>query len=873
MLVGRQVDIATDGGPALTAALEAATYGYWTADHDGRLTYASEPFLRMLGRGSDEVLGDGWTQWLAPEVRNLNELAWRTAVRLGQPFERNHVFLTSEGGRKSVLVRANPYEGGWAGLFLEGPSEPEAARPTEIQVRPILEGTTDAFVAMDREFRFTYVNRVASAMIQRSPESIIGLSNWDVYPQLKGTRIEEQYHHALETQQSVHFEHWIPEHDIWLELHIYPSEEGLSVFFRDVSERKRAEARLEIALSGARAAIWEWDFASGRVDWSPQMYDLVGFPRGEVPSSETWFERMHPDDHRWVREEMMRRIEDEDELETIVRVRHTTLGYRYLASFVRVVRDSEGVPIRLVGMNQDVTERQEAEADLLRILDSMPNIAWALDSDQQLAYLNRRYREFAGMEEELIPAAKSWAIVVHPDDRDEAHRSYHAAVQGSGAWEHELRLRRFDGEYRWHLSRLVPMRDSEGRIVRYFGTSTDIHEQKTRQETLGFLLRLTEEMRGAETPEEIMERAGRMLGERLGVDRCLYADVEPDLSFTVEIEYLRRGAPLVGRHRLSDFGEQICRELSGSGRVIFDSLADIEGAEIRDLLRNVGIEATISLSLARAERIVAIVAIHQSTPRHWEPEEIQLVEMFADRCWAEVQRARALRELRELNVELERRVDERTRELEGFTYTVSHDLRAPLRAIVATSRLLQEDAGPRLSSSEQELLDRQIRNARHLATLIDDLLKLSRISRQEMIRTHVDLTEMARKIAGDISGVDFEIGSGLKADGDPVLLQFVLLNLFENAAKFSPHGGTVRLGRSHDAFYVQDEGVGFDPQYAEKIFRPFERLVRQDEYPGTGIGLANVKRIVERHGGRVWAESSPGQGATFWFTLGAEGEQ
>lgn len=235
------------------------------------------------------------------------------------------------------------------------------------------------------------------------------------------------------------------------------------------------------------------------------------------------------------------------------------------------------------------------------------------------------------------------------------------------------------------------------------------------------------------------------------------------------------------------------------------------------------------------------------------------------------------RELVRLNTDLERRVQERTRELEaanremeGFNYTVAHDLRGPLRTIVSTAKILTEETRETLSAEHLRLLDRQAVNATHLARLLDDLLVYSRISRQDVRREEIDLTDLAHRVADSACegrGADMRIEGDLQTVADPSLIRLVLQNLLENACKFSPQGGTITFGRESGAFFVRDTGVGFDMTYARKLFEPFERLVRQDEFPGTGIGLANVKRVVERHGGRIWAYSEPGKGATFWFTL------
>ena len=249
------------------------------------------------------------------------------------------------------------------------------------------------------------------------------------------------------------------------------------------------------------------------------------------------------------------------------------------------------------------------------------------------------------------------------------------------------------------------------------------------------------------------------------------------------------------------------------------------------------------------------------------------------------ERERAQEALREAAALLEQRVKDRTadldrsnQDLQGFTHSVAHDLRSPLRTIISTSRLLQDEAGANLSAEHLAMLDRQAASASRLGHLIDDLLKFAQLSNHPYALKSVDLTEMARQLSSGLAEwfpertLEFVVEDGLSAEGDASALRMVLQNLIENAAKFSPEGGTISVGRQpagDQAFFVRDEGIGFDMRYSNKLFMPFERLVRDDDFPGTGIGLANVKRIVERHHGKVWAESEPGSGSTFFFTLHA----
>ena len=227
-------------------------------------------------------------------------------------------------------------------------------------------------------------------------------------------------------------------------------------------------------------------------------------------------------------------------------------------------------------------------------------------------------------------------------------------------------------------------------------------------------------------------------------------------------------------------------------------------------------------------------------------------------------------------------------DLEAFSYSVSHDLRAPLRAVQGYVTILEDDFGARLDAEPRRLLGVIQDRARRMEQLIEDLLAFSRLGRQRLAVTSVPLDDLVRQSLDDLRPacdgreVRFEVGPLGRAEGDPALLRQVLANLLGNAIKFTRgrHPAVVEVGRRGEAegaaYYVRDNGVGFDRERAEKLFGVFQRFHSAAEYEGTGVGLAIVQRVVERHGGRVWAESAPGEGATFYFTLpggnGARGE-
>lgn len=471
----------------------------------------------------------------------------------------------------------------------------------------------------------------------------------------------------------------------------------------------------------------------------------------------------------------------------------------------------------------------------------MAHIAWTAAPDASVLWFNRRFYDYTGLPDGAA-VGWDWSIVIHPDDLQTLVQHVYRSIQTGEELRCESRVKRHDGEMRWLLIQAVPVRNGQGEILRWLGTATDIHDRIQAEDAL---------RRSEERLRAIID----------GAEEFAIILMDPNLDIT---EWNLGAENIFGWSRDEAIGQ--------NGRIIFTqedvkcrapdmekTIAEKEGrsADERWHLRKDG-------SRLWGSGIMTALCNEDKTTKGF----VKVLRDGTDR--------------RQMEQELEKRVRERTseleaanKEMEGFTYSVSHDLRAPLRAIVATSRILLDESKEKLNPEERNLLKRQAENANKMATLIDDLLRLSRIGRQEMQVVPFDFSDLARSVTMELerpANIAIEIQDGLEAAGDPKLVRLALGNLIDNACKFTPQGGSVKVGQRASpfglAFYVEDQGIGFDQKYEPKLFLPFERLHGDTDFPGTGIGLANVKRIIERHGGKVWAESAgAGKGATFYFTL------
>ena len=453
----------------------------------------------------------------------------------------------------------------------------------------------------------------------------------------------------------------------------------------------------------------------------------------------------------------------------------------------------------------------------------------------------------------------------------------------SGGWAGEVNGRRACDGAPVHLGGSIIVMEEGGLIF----VCRDITEQKEAETALRQYAQRLENLReidqailSAQSPEAIAEAALQRMWHVVPCVRSSVVLFDDDHTEGEVLAYFHDGDTRLGNDlRFPMEAFRVTETLQQGGVEVVTDIEAVTPTRILRRLKDEGIRSYVSIPLMVDGRLIGQVNLGADQHGAFGGEYLRIAREVTNQIAIAIRQARLLEQVQEQTERLEQRVAERTAELESFTYSVSHDLRTPLRAIDGFARLLREQYAHQLDEEGQRLLDVVYDSAQKMGTLIDGLLALSRMGRRDMHRRVVDVGALVRDVVDDVlrteeeRAIEIDIGDLPHARGDRSMLQQVFTNLLSNAVKFTRNESPaqIRVGgevRDDEVVYtVADNGAGFDMAYASKLFGVFQRLHDEAEFEGTGVGLAIVERIVTRHDGRVWAEGAVGDGATFSVAL------
>jgi PAS domain S-box-containing protein len=756
------------------------------------------------------------------------------------------------------------------GNFIERKHSEQALRASEERFRSLVEHSSDIIVTTDVQGAISYVSLsvehvlgyCASDLIQTSifdnihlddlPEARVQFANVVANPHTTfSIECRQQHHDGTWRLLDITATNYLDNAAI----------RAIVLNAWDITERRQMEQELRSSEERFRSMVQNSNDIITILDGkgivlyeSLSLKRVLGYETEEVLGQSALM-MVHPEDEPVAEAFMARLLQSPQEnFDVELRYKHKDGSWRLLEVTARNFLDDPNIAGVVVN-SRDITVRRRIEQELrdseerYRLVALATNDVmwdWNLETDQ-IRWNESLYTAFGHNPVGGLTSGTWWKNHVHPSERMVVVDGITEAQRGSDQfWYDEYRLLRADGTYAHVTDRGYLVRDADGRAVRMIGAMTDFTEQKRTEENLREALEelsriytQSTDMIGVVSTSHFM-RVNPAFEQILGYTeheilampfaQLIHPD---DLKATMmEVERLTREA----RPAIEFENRYRCKD--GSYRWIeWNSTPYVNGA--------------------------SYVIGRDITERYTTQEQI-----------------------RALNAELEQRVIERTaqlvavnKELEAFSYSVSHDLRAPLRAIDGFSHALLEDYNEQLPDEAQHFLARIRAGTQRMGQLIDDMLNLSRLTREEMRIETVDLSRIARALVNELQEaeparqVEVVIADGLQAQGDIRLMRAALYNLFANAWKFTGKKADaciefgVMQANGKPTFFVRDNGVGFDMAYADKLFGAFQRLHTQSEFEGTGVGLATVQRVIHRHGGKVWADSVPGEGATFYFTI------
>jgi len=806
----------------------------------------------------------------------------------------------------------------------------EALRQAKVRMENMLESLTDGFCAVDRDWRITYINGRALQMVaplNKSRGGLVGRNLWDEFEDLHGTSVATDCRRAMHERITINREFYYRRLQAWLEMRVYPSEDGLTLYFQDITARKLDgqalvdnNNRLQLAIAAGRLGDWRWDAATDRVTFGARAAEILGLSAG-VPLEWPYLRaRLAQEDRPRVRRAVLEAFSRGTDLDLECRLLPRKDGSEAAHCVALVGRPDYASPAQgggalgMTGMAQDISARRAAddhlrqsEEELRALANTIPQLAWMAEPDGSITWFNERWYEYTGSTPETA-TGWGWKRMYDPAVLPAVLEHWDESVRSGTPFEMEFPIRAADGSFRWFLTRVEAVHERDGRVVRWFGTHTDVDQVKRAEQALreeshvlellnstGSILASTRDLRSL--MQAATDAAAGVCGARFGA----FFHYGQEGQGTLFSLYTLSGATSA---EFQDFAEPGASALFGPG-LRADGLLRV--GDLGNDPQYAGGAPQFGLPaghppvrsylavpvVARSGELLGTMFFGHPEPGVFTERSERIVSGIAAQAAIAVDNIRLYEASRQaaeerkvlLENEREARAEaERTSQMKDeFLATLSHELRTPLSAILGWSQVLRR--GSRDGADLQRGLSTIERNARAQAQLIEDLLDMSRITSGKVLldmqivspASFLDAAVETVRPAADAKGIriDKRYGDGtILVAGDAGRLQQVIWNLLSNAIKFTPRNGlvTIEVGKREEqaAITIRDNGAGIKPEFITHVFERFRQADASmtRTHGGLGLGLSIVKHLVEQHGGTVRAESpGEGQGASFTIEL------
>lgn len=738
-----------------------------TMDTNETISFWNAQAEAIFGWQAQEAMGQTLSKMIIPETyRQYHTKGLKNYLKTGEGKALNVLLefsaLRRNGDEFPIELTVIPIKQGGEEFFCAFIRDISHRKKTEQELlkafaekNSILERITEAFMALDSNWCYTYMNKKAGEIFNRDPEEIIGKHIWTEFPEGLNQPFHLAYEKAMETQEYTYVEEYYPLYDLWFENHIYPSPEGISIFFRDVSERKRSQEKLieseqkyrELSLElqsqkihltnaqeVAKVGSWETNLSDYRLTWSDETYHIFGTDRASFePTHSNFLNYVHPQDREKVNKALADSTLAPNSSQSMIEHRIVTAEgeEKIVEERWKVTFSDKGEPLLAIGSCQDITERKHNEENLLKsnerfekVTEATNDAIWDWDIENHTFFRSNGIEKFFGKNAEKTLLEKNfWKDNFHKDDLSAIQKSIEKALQNPAIsrWEMEYRIIRDTGEIGYVVDKGIIIRNKTGKAVRMVGAMTDHTDRKRYEEEL--------------------------------------------------------------------------------------------------------------------------LALNQSLKKY--AHELELTN----------------------------------EQLEQFAFIASHDLQEPLRMISSFMDQLKRKYGEQLDDKAHQYIRFATDGAKRMKQIILDLLEYSRAGKFEENRGKINFDLLIYEYKSLRKKIIEEKSAELIHSQLPIIVGYrapftqVIHCLLDNAIKYSRKGVpprielTVTESEQEWLFEIRDNGLGISPEFFDKIFVIFQRLHNREEYEGSGVGLSIVKKQVESWGGKVWLESSVGEGTTFYFTL------